>query len=404
MSSSINDYNSRLKVVLFCGGLANDGDFFKKSIDIMKEKSSSVVVFDNNINMKYYDAEKDDFIGISSGSLMPTSEAVIEFNRVVAEIVDLCERNPNFSVMVKTKLDEWIFGIENGEIKFREFDSIEHQSGKLVKIIKAIKNINSEIEIILVGHSQGGLVNLKVATIIPSYIKKIVSISTPYSPVKVAKIITVAQLFFNLIKKGYIAKDILDVEEKIYDDIDYHNYTLRINELANFRFFNSLKKAWNSLTYRPSLTAIIGISSHLLEVKPVNATVVKFLIPFDGLVCAGEQADITNANLYILHDENREHYLPTNDSFNSIARIILKPFKNYHINLPIIDYKNDFVKGLFTKKLSSLSETISEAINDKPISNTDYKNYYDMVSNRYSHKNIINQDETIGILLSIFER
>ena len=406
MSSSLFENDLKAKIVLFCGGLGFDGTFFEKCINNMVKATSLVKSYHGIIDMKCYDSDYNDFCGISANSIMPTSEPLIEFNKTIAEIVDLAKNNIGKSILVMTKLDSFIKGIKEGELEFKGYDSIDNQTNKLVKIIESIKNIDEEIEIILVGHSQGGLVNLKAATIIPNKIRDLISISTPYSTVYTAYLLEVLRI-------------LLSTKNDLYELLDEENpeeYKKRVGELADNSFFKKLKGAWNLLKHRPHLSVIIGVSAYLKDDISSVLPFLDLLVPFDGLVCAYEQANIEHADRYILHNENSEFYHPKENDINSISLINSFFFNKKNIKLPIIYHRNDLFRELLKAlwdmikgnsidfKKNPISKAIEEAKEDKACSNLDYKHYYDMIANNYSHKNIVNQKETIGIILSIIAK
>ena len=49
-------------------------------------------------------------------------------------------------------------------------------------------------------------------------------------------------------------------------------------------------------------------------------------------------------------------------------------------------------------------KAIIEGIDGIPCSNENYRQYYELIGGRFSHKNIIKQEETIGIILGIFAK
>lgn len=152
--------------------------------------------------MHDYDVSKEEFYNYGKdGYLRKASNTIATITNQLAEIVDLSLNNPNKAILVKTSLDESVYSYDKDkkETEYLGFDSIENQSIKLVYLVKKIKSLSSKIRLILVGHSQGGLVNLETACKVPSKIHKLISISTPYSPVLMANklicIATIANMF-----------------------------------------------------------------------------------------------------------------------------------------------------------------------------------------------------------------
>lgn len=182
--------------------------------------------------MSDFSVTNKQFVGVSSGSLFPSSKALEAFNLKIAEVVNLANSNTNTTIMVKTKLDFRPDSVANEKIVYKSYESIDNQSIKLIKIIESIKQLDSSIEIILVGHSQGGLVNLKTATEIPNKIKSIVSISTPYSPVTTAYLLRAVEFVANIFNTSVYP---------YFSAGDYEEYEKRVKTLSDSKYLTDSK-------------------------------------------------------------------------------------------------------------------------------------------------------------------
>ena len=405
--------NRKYKIALFVGGLCCDGSFFNETIKLLNdEKPNSVIEYNGIIDLTDFNVLTEKFYGINDGSICPSNSSLTNFCKKISTIVELSTSNIYKTVLVRTKLDRYIDCVSNGSIKYRSHDSIDNQAIKLKKIIKDIKNLNSQIDIILIGHSQGGLVNLKVSTLIPSYISDMISISTPYSPVTIAYLLRGIEFAANLFNQSIVSK---------FDPLEYEDYLECVNTLSNKTYFTNLKNKWNTLNNRPHLTIISGVSAHLMTSQSFTIFNISFetnfRYPFDGLVLGREQVSIENADINVLHEDGVTCYEESNGFTNPCCVTVdINHNHNCDCILPCFDI-NDV---LLQSSLSSLDlaihngqidisqlpiiKAIIEGIDGIPCSNENYRQYYELIGGRFSHKNIIKQEETIGIILGIFAK
>lgn len=411
MSSLKNVINNRFKIALFVGGLGCDGSFFNSTINKLNTYSKTYR-YDKTIDMSDYLTLSSQFIGAYSGSLMPSNNALQQFNLNIAEIVSLSKNNANKTIMVKTKLDKRPVSVKNGSIEYKKYDSIDEQSKKLVKIINSIKSLDSSIKIILVGHSQGGLVNLKTATEIPGKIDEMISISTPYSPVTTAYLLRGVSFIATIFKQNVY---------QYFSSGDYDEYEKRVKTLSDLNFFKELKKKWNSLSSRPKLTVIAGISAHIMtSIYRVICFIpfeTNFRYAFDGLVMGREQVNIDHADIYVLHNPGVECY-EKSDGFQHSCCSQFGLINNHVCNcaLPCLDISRAAVdsalnalsaaidKGSVNLDDIPVAKALIEGIDGVPCSDENYRQYYEIIGGNYSHKNIVVQNDTIGLILGIFSK
>ena len=404
-------------IVLFQGGLGDRGEGFEETIDLLSKKSSNMIKSNIFIDMKNFDINKNTFFGTdSSGYLSKQDNLVIEFNKKIANIVSLANNNLDKSILVRTSLSESIDSISNHEIIYFGFDSIRDQAAKLIYIINAIKDIDNSVRIILVGHSQGGLVNLEAATRIPNKIEKMISISTPYSPVYMAQKLIHINFIASIFNTDLFA--LLEEKPKMAQ-----KYKDRVDDLSNASLFDDIKGRWNNLSKRPQLTIITGVSGHLVSFFPGTGIFSPSLskYSFDGLVTIEEQTAIDYASIVGLTNPkiacyttkkymekrcyfkqafssscNKDCCLPSFDLDNTIISTLIET---------IVSFVASLVRGKsFDLDINNLSvvNDIMNGVNGKPISNPDNQKYYDVYRSDYSHQNLRYCDETIGKLIALF--
>lgn len=415
--SSIKNVNSKkYTVVLFQGGLGDHGEGFNYTIDLLKSKTTGVIKYNTTLQMHDYDVIKEEFYNYGKdGYLTKASNIVATITSQIAEIVNLSLNNPNKAILVKTSLDESVYSYDKNkkETKYLGFDSIENQSIKLIYLINKIKSLSNKIRLILVGHSQGGLVNLETACKVPGKIEKLLSISTPYSPVLMAnKLICIATIvnIFGQNVYNFVAPS-PELAPKYKD---------RVETLGSSNYFKELKDRWNNLSSRPDLIVIEGVSGHLFEmiINPdptCGNTLMKK--PFDGLVGVGEQTEIEHCTKHVLTDRNLPCYIT--GTFKDTTCYLQQGFyisckakctlSNFDLTSTIIRTGLDLLWNLMTGDSNAFNldsypviKDIFNGVNRQPIYDKNNQNYYNIYASDYSHMYIRYCDETLALLLSAF--
>ena len=157
-----------------------------------------------------------------------------------------------------------------------------------------------------------------------------------------------------------------------------------VTVLGTPSYFDNLRAKWNSLTSRPKLTVIAGISAHLMTSVYLFPFEINHRYTFDCLVLGREQVDIENCKLHVLSKDGVTCYEDSDGFKNSCCSDL----------------------GFINKQFAALSElpvvkAVVEAKDGKPLSNEDYRPYYETVASEHSHLNIREAEKTIGILLGI---
>lgn len=420
--SSIN--KKKYKIMLFQGGLGDNGGGFIETVNLLhKNYLSRTIKINEAIDMKNFNVDNNSFYGLdANGYLSKSTSDMTKFNKIISDIVSKSKENVNKVILVRTALAYSIDKIKDGKLIHLPYDSILDQAKKLKFIIQSIKNCDDEVEVILIGHSQGGLVNLEVATQIPTLIHEMISISTPYSPVNLAQ---------KLINVNALATIFgTDLYEIIANDAELaKKYKQCVDTLGTADYFDDVKGRWNKLSSRPSLTVISSVSGHLFKVIPGFSdpysgvynpdSIYKY--SFDGLVSIAEQTDIENATIVGLTDKSLECYnskqfmerncyyqyglymtckksccLP---SFNLESALLITGFQALG---NLVDSWIDGKKMEFKLEDYPIVRDIMNGVNNAPISDPNNAQYYNVYKSNYSHGNVRYCDETISYIAGTF--
>ena len=407
MSSIIT--NKKYKIVLFQGGFADSGSGFDKTLSMMKNANSNFLVYFSKIDMSNFNTSNKCFYNNQSGYYTRSTQAMNDFKTLIANIVTFARNNENKTILVSTYLNAGFSSKHN-------FDSIENQKTKLVFIIDEIKKY-SGIELSLVGHSQGGLVNLE-ASIARNYsIGKVISISTPYSPVYLGEKLIFIDFFLNI---G--GKSVYEAFVKKHSDY-IPIYKSCVEKLCSSSYYSDLRNRWNNLNTRPKLTVITGTAGHLFRIIPginygdnyVPETLMTD--PFDGLVKFSEQSNIQNANFIHLVDSsvpcysNKTYAQSTCKVQSGLYISCTKkcPLKSLNLAGTIIDVLFNLIENAINGyNIGDLDNTnvmkaikaarTGASINTVP---SGYEDYYYVYSSMYGHEFIRYNSETIGHLLAL---
>lgn len=324
------------------------------------------------------------------------------------DLVAFCNENADLNVHVRTYL--------GGST------SIEDQKNQLINIITYLKSrIEKDRDIILIGHSQGGLVNLEAATEIPGLISDMISINTPYSPNSyVIKLSLILYIIKTILKNDSIAQNANNVIDNLFGSNDgnkskdfikkilYDEYfEQKYGTLGKESYFDDLKSRWNALSTRPNLYTVASASA-------VDCQKLLFFIPLkiltDGLVDLSEQTDISHSSTFYLLDST----LPcrnvfeknTIDSNNFLCYTCNEecPLSKINTNKLINDLILDVLNGIRSKfsgepvsedvisKSNDFLATLAAIISKQELTVTDADcvEIYNTFASPYSHQNSMN--------------
>lgn len=331
------------------------------------------------INMDNYDAAKNAFTSESAKN---------EVNTMLTELVEFAKNNSNKNVHIRTRL--------GGK---DQYDSIEDQVERLAYIIKYIADTKKcDKKIVLVGHSQGGLVNLKTAIKLEGYIDQIISLSTPYNASDVGSSLLT---LYNVVSKfgaKDIANSLVNGNSAVIDKLK-----ARATTLTDYKYFKQLKEDWKKASNKPKLHVISGTSGIYSKVVPDidflgNPTISVSSDSFDGIVTTYEQHDIeyttyqplVKLDLPCLTREpglldSRGDYKGNCGSCLScdLPRISLQ---NTALGVVIDGVVNWFKTGKFdtTEKLAEIGRALSAGLNRENYEG-EFEDLYKILKSEFSH-------------------
>ncbi len=205
---------------------------------LLSSSSTNFIKYNTVIDMSWFNTKENCFYGKNDGYYTKSDKAQLNFQTLIANIVTFAKQNEGKTIMVSTNLNRGFKTNYN-------LDSIHNQKIKLIYIIDEIKKYPN-IELNLVGHSQGGLINLEAAIDRNTKINKIISISTPYSPVYLGEKLIFLDFFFKLGgQSAYLL--FLDTPEEV------EAYKTSVKTLCSSEYFSNLKSRWNDLSLDQNL-------------------------------------------------------------------------------------------------------------------------------------------------------
>ena len=407
--SSLN--KTKYKLVLYQSGLGIGHDYYDNTLDKIEKNDSLSLLYSESgktykqtfIDMTEYDCVKGYFYGLNSNGYKGRStELTNKFNNLIQDIVNTMIDNPTKTVHVKTQL--------NDSLDYKDgFETIENQKIKLMKIINSFKAYNLNIELYLVGHSQGGLVNLETAIEMPNDISKMISISTPYSPVSVAKNLLYLDRLMKKVKIGGLIVGPTPEETARYENC--------VNILTSKEYFKNLKNRWDNLEKKPKLLVITGTSGFVTKtvseyvkigVPPFTSSVMMTFDkkhPFDGVVLTCEQKDISYDSVVNITSKTLPCYLE--ETFvNKICGASIYD-RCTGCNLPSFNGFTSVFQVACDAIIGNdpLSHDIIDAILEGAFGtasaprNPDYTNFFNVYRSQYSHMFIASCDETIATII-----
>lgn len=283
------------------------------------------------------------------------------------------------------------------EFKHPWVDSVDDQSLELKKFIKKItERLDYGGKFHLVGHSKGGLVNIKTA-LDDKYqyhdqIDKLVSIATPYGSSELLKVLS------NL----YDEVDAIGFSD--YPNLDFDIHGTR--SITHEDYLKQLREAWGDADNNPKKDDLYVIVSVAWEIE--NTSILKldfegslFDVEFsiesndlatDGVVNVQDQkhGDLNLSEENIIEVEENPENLPFREQlyYESLENVISKV--NYAIENRIgILESNPLLDGLIDKETNLPAAALLLY---------DTKNNF--TDNRFSHLNVCGQDETRNAVLT----
>ena len=377
---------NKYTVCLYVQGLGQGNTFFSNTINLITSSCPAKHIdFNISIDMVGFDCTTNQFWNPSTADI---------FNQITASLVNISLANPNKIIHAR-------LGLNVDEAGFN-YDLITNQKTKLLYVIDRIKNLSNAVRIILIGHSQGGLVNLEATIERPNQIERLISLSTPYSPVYAAALfdqVNEIREVYNTIAFAF--------NGQTYGLSPY--FSVCVDTLASESYFNSLKTRWSALPYRPHLLAICGISSRIKTNGPLRPFFHGMEVTWeftddyrasDGLVSIQEQNAVPNAQIVNLYDDS----IPCISSSLFLNTPCANSYSGTCIStcpLPFLDPSQiaiTFLQHPNSYKDDALNAA-EQAMNNQPFSGPDYvRPIYDAFIGRFSHARICTSAEAIQLI------
>lgn len=407
MSSVISQ--KKYQIVLFQGGLGNGGSVFLNTMDRLVETGLGFRKYPEIIDMTDYNSASGCFYWRGNGYFSKSLYAENEFQTLIANIVECAKMNADTTILVHTYLNR-------GFKSDYDLETIENQKIRLVRIIKEFKRYG-DIDISLVGHSQGGLVNLEAAIEVPDMIKQLISISTPYAPVYLADKLLFLDFFFQI--GGARAYGLF-----LSDAKNIAAFDASVQTLASSLYFDDLHNRWNALPTRPKLTVVTGTSGLIYNVittyDPQSYTSTDTITtePFDGLVKISEQKAIEHADFIHLvkKDVPCLHSKKYAESVCSLQTGLYIGCKE-SCTLSSISFSGTIMDAFFSLIDNAIHGKDFDKLENYPVavaiiagkdgkpenmpSEKKYQAYYNIYADDYSHTHIVDATETIGKLAAL---
>lgn len=374
-------------IVLFQHGFLGNHESLSETIRLMEQKNPSrnIGYFEGYINMDAF--VESGYKGVAG---FYSNTSFQKYLDEMEKIINFIKNNPYKNILIRTKLsgDDLI-------------DSVSMQRSKLEHIVQHLYTKVSDRSIILIGHSQGGIVNMEVALSMPKYVKSIISINTPYNENLIAS--ALEPLIMEVVKK--VRKfEFGDTSIKFDDDKKIERLEKAIGTLTSGMYFHFLKQKWENATEKPSAVGIAGLSGVLTDKLSTNDST------FDGLVTVSELNNIKLNHLeYFFHEEPvcPENEVLWDKHYSNRCTFCLKDcplpkmsFDGEVLNA-ITNYLKSTITGLpFNPMDLEIITAIQCGLMKKPYGGRMIKIYLIYLS-IYSHQNIITNKKVINYLLGL---
>lgn len=373
-------------IVLFQHGIFGTGNGLDYMVNRLSEKVARNYKFEDIIDMDDYHPT-----GYDDRYYFSTPQGQLNFNNTMSKLVKIAKDNPSKNILVRTWLSSHDLCAP-----------IHDQKKRLVHIVKYLHQNVPDIPIILVGHSQGGIVNAEASLECPTYINRIISINSPFMANKIG--IDLLAIVSLLGIKGFTWNGF---EYRL----DEKRFRAALENLTSVEYFSSLEMRWLATKIKPKAIGIVGLSGVL------TGTSFDMDQTFDGLVCASDFKYLTLDHIEYFYEKK------PNCPFDLIERVFNRDYKNYcsfcdkicvfpkaSFSSTLFDVVKSVVANWFSngfhvdyEKALSTNEklkAISAGINDQNYTGKEQK-LYKIYSDKYNHKNIISNEKMISYLAGI---
>lgn len=251
---------------------------------------------------------------------------------------------------------------------------------------------------VLIGHSQGGLVNLLATTYLDGIIDQVISISTPYRDVQsIKETLVLAKLSKKSIAilEHFASFTFGKVSHTTLEELLQGVFIFGDNKLTNL-----IKDRFKEMENRPRLDVICGVAGIF------NGSVFNWRRAYDGLVTVSEQQDIDYDERHIFS----EVPLPCLEDNRTLINASTRCLNCSECKLPEFNFRY-ILKDLRNKvSVDDLTFDIIDsgfqAIKHLPIpkekeDSATYKIFYKTFDTLYNHQNILFQPEVADKIVEI---
>lgn len=328
-------------------------------------------------------------------------KGIIAFKNETAEI-DIQNRLLRISKLAGKTKGKYI--LINPRLCGRHVDAtIELQVSRLMYCIRYLKrDLKTRARIVLIGHSQGGVVNLLTAVRSKGMVDQIISINSPYSevqPVKDAftmiRLLHLGDEAFRNYFRQIIRGKITDKQTK--------NLIENAKVYLTPNYLERLKKNFYKTKDRPRLSLVVSTCG------VYNDSLLGWRRSYDGFIPVSSQMDVKYDDVTFL----REHVLPCEKNSLLMNTVFDRCLVCRECGMPELKGRF-FVKALLQKK--SPNDLMNAMVNggfdaiegreinpeykDEPIYTTMYQTY----QSPYSHHMIARNKETALVIRQYLEK
>lgn len=366
------------KIIIYNAGFANRDESLTPTANLVCERyphDNLRPTFRGNIillNMDYYREHKDGTFHFTS----KTREDEMYHN--LNALINFAKRNPGKNIHVVTVLS----GKSSVDPVYLQVKRLKF----ILNYLKLERKITNPL--ILVGHSQGGIVNMETSLTHHFMIERIISISTPYSQV------TAARDFLSLVP-ARIAKNV--VKGLAPDLKDGYKYVDSIVYLGSTDHYDQMRESWDKIKdVRPKLHVIGGISglieSYVANLFPKTVQVT------DGLVTLFEQCQIDYDTIHSFIPEELKCVLDGSEQYLKDCINCKRKCHFSTISIRNIVTKLEFNFVVNRTEVEHFIVMANHGIKGEPNTEGYYQELYDIFANDYSHASIRYYEGTIKLI------
>lgn len=363
------------KLIIYNAGFLNGEESLSMTADLVCKKDPKKN-HRPTLNGEIFFLNMNDFIVLEDNTMgfkNQESEAVI--NSLLDTILKLLKDNPKKNLHVVTRL----CGVN-------QVDATPLQQKRLIYILDYLKLRHKMFNpIILIGHSQGGLVNIDVAMNRHFMIERLISISTPYNTA------TLGQEFLSLVHPRVVLAFFKLMVKEIENPEDY---VTSFVYLGGKEHYIERKKRWEEIKgIRPPLHMLCGISgkkeSYWAALFPSDIKTT------DGLVTYDEQVNFDGDTLDFFVDQNLACVV---DGSNQYQIGCLNCKRNCHFSLYSV--RNLLVElglnvVLNRDEINNLLTMANHVLQQEENTEGYYDSLYRIFANAFSHSNMRYNEHTI---------